>query len=199
LQQASRVIAYHRRRVAKSFLNPIADMALMFAIAQGKIPYVDGWRGRRWLFTADVSIDAGRDSAAKVAERNAGLRSSASVFDENGEDAHEQEEIIAREVRNKIDTAKKIAAETGVSVDFVLTMLGTNTPNGFLFSTPETTPPGRPQVPEPQDGQDQPQDGQDPEDDVAAMGRVRGILHSYWARQATLRQSLANRKNGVRT
>jgi hypothetical protein len=100
------------------------------------VDYTANWKNGKWFFSPAVSIDAGRDSAAKVAERNAGLRSEDSIFAEDGEDAHEQKEIIARETRDTLQTAQEIAKETGVDLPFVLTLLSGRTANGFLMGTP---------------------------------------------------------------
>ena len=136
LQTAHRTIRWHQKVVTRRLLDPWKNVQIMEGIARGKITYSPTvWRGK-WFFPAAVSIDAGRDSAAKVAERNAGLRSADSIFAEDGEDAAEQEAIIETETRRLIARAKKINAETGVDLPVVLTLLGSRSPNAFLFATP---------------------------------------------------------------
>lgn len=188
LQQASRVIRWHRLRVEKMLLNPIVDVALMEGIANGEITYHPQLNRRKWQYAPDVSIDAGRDSSAKIAERNAGLRSSDSIFDEDGEDSHEQEQIIAEEVVRKIARAKEIAEKSGVSIDFVLTMLGTNTPNGFLFKTPET-PQQAAQAAETLDTEEE----EEEDDDETKKLAVRGVLAEFRTMQRRFRTDLSQR------
>lgn len=136
LQTAHRTIRWHQRNVTRRLCQPVIEMWIIDGIAKGKISYTPNWKKGKFFYAPAVSIDAGRDSSAKVAERNAGLRSEDSIFAEDGEDASEQKEIIARETRETIDMAQSIADETGVDLPIVLTMLGGRTPNGFLFTTP---------------------------------------------------------------
>jgi hypothetical protein len=137
LQQAHRTIEWHQGNMTKRLLNPAKNTALIDAIARGDLPYTPKWHRGKWQFAPAVSIDAGRDSNAKVAERNAGLRSKDSIFAEDGEDAQEQEAIIREEVRRTLKTAKELAEELDFDDDVVLTMLETHTQNGFLFKTPD--------------------------------------------------------------
>lgn len=137
LEQAHRVMQWHQQNVCRRFLKPAVKMALMDGIASGALTYTPNWARGRFSFPPKASIDAGRDSQAKIAERNAGLRSNDSIFDEEGEDAQEQERIIAEEATRTLEIAKEISEETGVELPIVLTMLGTRTQTGFLFKTPE--------------------------------------------------------------
>jgi len=137
LQQAHRTIEWHQANITKRLLNPAKNTALLKGIADGVIPYTPKWNKGKWQFAPAVSIDAGRDSAARVAERNAGLRSKDSIFAEDGEDAQEQEAIIREEVKRTLKTAKQLAEECDFDDDVVLTMLEAHTSNGFLFKTPE--------------------------------------------------------------
>jgi capsid protein len=137
LQQAHRTIEYHQSNWSKRIGYPSVRTWLMDGIAQGRIPYTRNWHKGKFFFAPAVSIDAGRDSAARVAERNAGLRSEDSIFSEDAEDAAEQKAIIAQEALETLKTAQKIAGETGIDLPIVLTLLGARTPNGYLFATPQ--------------------------------------------------------------
>ena len=186
LQMAARVIAAHQSRTEVLGMDPIVQLVLVDAFARGALPFHPEFQRRKWLYSASVSIDGGRESAANISERNAGVRSTASIFAEAGEDAGEQEIIIENEVRRKIETATKIAAETGVSVDFVLTMLGTNTPNGFLFKTPEQAPAGGDPGAPPDgsgNGAEPPDDAEEPSD-LAKAQATRQALRRFHAHTA---------------
>jgi capsid protein len=154
LQQADRVIQWHRGNVTKRFLNPAKNTALIEGIAAGDIPYTPKWSNGIWQCAPAVSIDAGRDSSAKVAERNAGLRTEDSIFTEDGEDAKEQAAIRMEEANQKLKDARTLAKEHDVDINVALTMLGTQTPNGFLFTAPT--------------GNDTKDGDGDPKNDVAA-------------------------------
>ena len=156
LQQAGRVIEWHQANTAKRLMTPAKNMALIDGIARGDIPYTKRWNRGRWQFAPAVSIDAGRDSAARVQERNAGLRSKESIFTEDGDDAMEQERMIADETRRTIATAKKIAQEEQVPLDIVMTLLEVRTPNGFLAIRDQTTAATPDGVEAPSDQQDSP-------------------------------------------
>ncbi len=136
LQQADRVVQWHRANVTKRFLNPAKNTALIDGIASGDIPYTEKWFNGIWQCAPAVSIDAGRDSTAKVAERNAGLRTEDAIFMEDGEDAKEQAAIRLEEANQKLIDARELADKHGIDINIALTMLGTQTPNGFLFTTP---------------------------------------------------------------
>ncbi len=136
LQTAHRTIAYHQDQFSKRIGFPCVRTWLVDGIAQGRIPYTPHWRRGVFFYAPSVSIDAGRDSQAKIAERNAGLRTEASIYAEDAEDRDEAAEIIDQETRDTLTRAQKIATDTGVDLPVVLTMLGARTPNGYLFASP---------------------------------------------------------------
>jgi capsid protein len=135
LQQAHRVIQGRQTNMRERIMDPVKNTYLMDGIANGEIPYVPNWTRGGWQFPPWVTIDSGRDSNSMVKELASGVRSKASIFAENGEDAADEEIVIAAETKRTIQTAKAIADEFGVDFNVVLTMLGSNTPNGYLFTS----------------------------------------------------------------
>jgi len=138
MQQAHRTIQYHQEIAQYRMLNPIADMYLMEGFASGDIKYNPRWKKRCWQFPPAVSIDAGRDSAAGIAEVNAGLMSKSTWYAENGEDAEEQEVIIQQEADRLLTAAKALSEKHSIPIDMALTLLSVRTPNGFLANRTAT-------------------------------------------------------------
>jgi hypothetical protein len=135
LQQAHRVIQGRQTNMRERIMDPVKNTYLMEGIANGEIPYIPNWQRGGWQFPPWVTIDSGRDSNAMVREIAAGVRSRASVFAENGEDANDEDIVIEAETRSRLQKAKAIAEEFKVDFNIVLTMLGSSTPNGFLFTS----------------------------------------------------------------
>jgi capsid protein len=135
LQQAHRVIQGRQTNMRERIMDPVKNTYLMEGIANGEIPYIPNWQRGGWQFPPWVTIDSGRDSNAMVKEIAAGVRSRASVFAENGEDANDEDIVIEAETRSRLQKAKAIAEEFKVDFNIVLTMLGSSTPNGFLFTS----------------------------------------------------------------
>ncbi len=184
-QQAHRVIEWHRTNTAKRLMTPAKNMAIVDGIASGRIPYTKNWHRGRWQFSPAVSIDAGRDSAARVQERNAGLRSNESIFTEDGEDAAEQAAIIKNETLAAVRDAKEIAEKTGIPVGHILTLLGSRTPNGFLFTSSGA---GSQQVAPAEPGKKQPDDDlQEEPTDVDKMQQVRELIAGTRSRMGSFK------------
>lgn len=135
LQQAQRVIQGRQQNMSERVMNPAKNTWLMDGMARGEIPYHENWFRGAWQFPPWVTIDAGRDSSSMVKELAAGVRSKASVFAENGEDAEDQELVIEAEVNRTLARAKEIAKAHEVDLGVVLTLLDARTPNGFLFTS----------------------------------------------------------------
>jgi capsid protein len=135
LQQAHRVIQGRQTNMRERIMDPVKNTYLMEGIANGEIPYIANWQRGGWQFPPWVTIDSGRDSNAMVKEIAAGVRSRASVFAENGEDANDEDIVIEAETRSRLQKAKAIAEEFKVDFNIVLTMLGSSTPNGYLFTS----------------------------------------------------------------
>jgi capsid protein len=139
LQQAQRTIQGRQQRMRERIMDPVKNTYLMDGIARGEIPFTEKWSNGGWQFPPWVTIDAGRDSNAMVKELAAGVRSKSSVFAENGEDYEDQDKVIVEETRKRLETAKALSEEFDVDFNVVLTMLGSSTPNGFLFTSASTT------------------------------------------------------------
>lgn len=131
-QQAQRTIQYHQQNMVERILDRIRNTLLMDDFATGVLPYSPRWRQGRWQFAPSISIDAGRDSKAMIDEWKTGLRTKASIFAEDGDDAEEQEELYDAETRRTIDRALAISAEKGITLELALTMLEVRVPAGFI-------------------------------------------------------------------
>jgi capsid protein len=181
LQAAHRVIEWHQNNVTKRSLNPIKNTYLMDGIAAGRIPYHPKWFNGKWQFAPAVSIDAGRDSAARVQEWGAGLRTKDSIYGEDGEDAQEQEAIRGHEVARTIKQAKGIAKAEGIDVNTVLTMLEIHTANGFLIQTPsdQLSKEQGGDMEDDDDAGEAEQKPTAPPSDMAKRGQVRELMKKY--------------------
>ena len=131
-QQDLRTIKHHQQNMTERVLDRVKDTLLMDDFANGILPYRPNWRHGRWQFAPSISIDAGRDSAAMINEWKNGLRSKASIYAEDGDDAEEQEMIILGEAERTLDRAIKISEDKNVPLEVALTLLEVRTPNGWI-------------------------------------------------------------------
>jgi capsid protein len=130
-QQAQRAIDFWRDLVANYLLNPAKNRFLLWCVSKGKIQPeefegFDLFAGR-WGYSSALTIDAGREENAAREAIKMGLLSEADYFDEAGKDYREEKAIIAAEAREKLETAKALAKETGVSVSRAMDLLGIRT------------------------------------------------------------------------
>lgn len=149
--QAQRVIMHHQENIKARLLERVKDTYLMEGFATRRIRYSPKWRNGVWQFPPWPTIDVGRESSAGINEWRAGLRSKSSWFAEDGEDAEEQEAIMAAEADRTLGRAHELAEKHDISVELALTMLETRTANGFYIAqgTPPTDANGAPmQAPE---------------------------------------------------
>lgn len=133
-QQAHRTIQYHQENGKNRVLNPIKNTYLMEGIANGEIPYAPKWNRGSWQFPPAPTIDVGRESAAGINEVKAGLRSKTQWFAENGDDAEEEEGVIAEEADRTLTRAKELSEKHDVPLDVALNLLEVRTPNGLMVS-----------------------------------------------------------------
>jgi hypothetical protein len=113
--------------LTSKFLNPIRDRIIFYGSAMGIIPFdpfdPSIYEGH-WQFPAKMSIDAGRDSAAAINEVRAGMRTKASWYAQQGDDADDAEAVIFAEAEAKIESAKELSAKHGIPINTALEMLG---------------------------------------------------------------------------
>lgn len=141
LQSDTRTVQSHQINMKDRVLEPVKNTYLMEGFATGAIPYTPRWKSGTWQFPASVSIDVGRESAAGINEVKAGLLSKASWFAEIGEDAEEQEEIIASEAERTITRAKAISEKHEIPLDLAMNLLEIRTPTGVMVNRTATVDP----------------------------------------------------------
>ncbi len=153
--QAQRVIMHHQENIKARLLERVKDTYLMEGFAKRKIRYTPKWRNGVWQFPPWPTIDVGRESTAGINEWRAGLRSKSAWFAEEGEDAEEQEAIMAAEADRTLTQAKALAEKHETSVELALTMLETRTQNGFYIAqgSPATNADGEQIQPKAGDGE----------------------------------------------
>ena len=129
-QQDHRTIQWHQANMTDRILEPVKNMLLIDGIAGGAVEYSPQFANGKWQFPPDISIDAGRDSAAGINENKAGLLSKSSWFSDLGEDAEEQAAIIEAEAQATIEAAQRVAKATGVQFEQALDLIELRTANG---------------------------------------------------------------------
>lgn len=133
-QQAQRVIQWHQQNMKERVMDKVKNTYLMEGIATGRIPYTLNWYKGEWQFSPWLTIDAGRDSAAGLAEWRSGMLSKEQWFIESGQDSEEQEIKIAEEAGRTIEKAQELAKKYSLPFEVAYNILETRTPNG-LFTT----------------------------------------------------------------
>lgn len=113
--QDKRAIEVWQEALEENGLDPAVTLMLGNAIANNEIPWHPNWMQGSWIFPAHVTVDAGRESVANIAENSAGLRSGQDIAAEDGSEWEEVTDQIGIEVRHKIQTAKDIADEMGLA------------------------------------------------------------------------------------
>jgi capsid protein len=144
-QQAHRVIQGWQQMLVECGLDAAKDRMLMDGLASGDVEGGDEVFNGVWQFPPAITIDAGRESAAGIAEVRAGMRTKADWYAEEGKDAEEQQAIIVSEARSTIESAKTLSQETGVPVNIALDLIESKNPNPtqqFAVVNPEETEAG---------------------------------------------------------
>lgn len=124
--QDKRAIEVWQENLEENALDTVVTLMLGDAIARNEIPWHPNWMRGSWIFPAHVTVDAGRESMANIAENAAGLRSGQDIVAEDGGEWEETTDQISIEVRHRIQRAKEIANEEGIE-DWreVMDMMGT--------------------------------------------------------------------------
>ena len=97
MAKASRVFAARQDVLINQFLRPLWQFAIAGAIEAGQLPRVDGWKDVTWQTPRSITVDVGREAAARREDVQAGLLSLADYFGEQGQDWKEQLNQIAAE------------------------------------------------------------------------------------------------------
>jgi len=88
--------------VERVALNSIKKMALLSGIIRGDIPHEDAWNRGAFMYPAHPTVDAGNDSAAKLAENRQGITSMAEIASAKGRHWEDVDEELAAEALNKM-------------------------------------------------------------------------------------------------
>lgn len=109
--QDKRAIESHQLDLTEDMLQPLIILLIMEGIADGEIPYVEGWNKGAFIFPPHPTIDAGDESTAHVAEINAGVNSATRVALDNGDEIQEITSELNDEACDRIEKAVKAAEE----------------------------------------------------------------------------------------
>lgn len=102
----------------RTALNEIKKMALLSGIIRGDIPYTDNWNKGEFLYPAHPSTDDGNDSKAALEENRQGVRSMASITENDGKYWQDVDDQLAQEALNKFELADQVARTfRGISGD----------------------------------------------------------------------------------
>lgn len=134
-KQAERVFQDWQDHLKCKRLDRHKNMALMRGIADGDIPGSYSFDKGTWRFGSHPSIDAGRESAADLAENARGAKPLADIYGQGGRRVREGLRQCAREASWK----KQFAKEFDVTVPEFSIM----TPNGPTAAPAEDAPPAK--------------------------------------------------------
>jgi capsid protein len=135
--QADRVNIYHQGILDDKVLNPIVDAVILHGIANGAIDAPkrkDGETAERaivratrgsWRFPPRLSIDAGRDTAARLAELSMGILSPSEIAADDGKDAY----VRAEEKADYAAFVQDLAKARGVPESSIFLPAGQTLPN----------------------------------------------------------------------
>jgi lambda family phage portal protein len=108
LQKAARAFAARQDVLISSFLGKLWNYAIANAIRSGQLPMNPNWRNVHWQTPRSITVDVGREAAARRDDVKAGLMTLADFFGEQGLDWKTAMQEIAAE--------RKFAAELGIIV-----------------------------------------------------------------------------------
>jgi capsid protein len=162
-KQAERTFKAEQDDLEEAFYNRIIGRWLANEVAEGRIDWVEGaemWKVKR---PSHPSIDAGRESAANLNERQAGVMSGGDIAEERGTDIDEVHAEIERESDDKLVRAKRLAEKHDIPMPVALSLMGVSLYADVLKSMIETTADvemagaeSQPQIPD--DDQEKPDD-----------------------------------------
>lgn len=144
VSKAERAFGARQHMMMTRMLTPIWAYVIGTAISNGDLPAHDGFTKINWVTPRRVTVDAGREAAANLADIMAGLKTVSEHFQEQGQDPREQIRRRAADARLIIDTAK----EFNVPVSMIFEPSAN--PQGSIdetTSTHEDAPPNAPFVP----------------------------------------------------
>jgi hypothetical protein len=123
-KQAERTFKAEQDDLEEAFYNRVIGRWLANEVAGGRIDWVEGaemWKVKR---PSHPSIDAGRESAANLAERQAGVMRGGDIAVERGTDIDEVHAEIERESDDKLVRAKRLAEKHDVPIGVALSLMG---------------------------------------------------------------------------
>lgn len=143
--RADRRFSYRQTLLIDRMLRPLWLWVIGNAIAEGKLPAVEGWTEVNFTTPRRVTVDAGREAAQNREDVKAGLKTLSDHFAELGMDIHEELENRAREMCLVRETAARYglapqdlyASFTGPSAANANTNENSPSPNGNTNATPE--------------------------------------------------------------
>jgi len=127
LAQADRAFAFEREKLKEKILDPIKNRLIFMLASDGEIdanPFDERLYEGEWMFPPKMTIDAGRESQAAIAELRAGLLTEQDWYSSLGEDAEEKQNTIARNAETKIEAAKEISETYNIDISYALQLLG---------------------------------------------------------------------------
>jgi lambda family phage portal protein len=108
IQKAARCFAARQDVLVNSFLSKLWRYAIARAISRRELPMVAGWQQVGWQTPRSITVDVGREAAARRDDVKAGLMTLADFFGEQGLDWKEAVAEIAAE--------RDFAADLGVII-----------------------------------------------------------------------------------
>ena len=109
--------------IENTLCSPVWRWIIGQGILEGTLRSADNWQKAKWSRPPKLSIDAGRDSHASLAELHAGtqtLEADAELRGKEWKSVREQREIEAVDALTRAD---RIAKQFGISIDSALAML----------------------------------------------------------------------------
>ena len=116
LAQAEKTIIARQELLEKA-AGKIVRWAVANAIELELLPPNEDWWAWRFTKPKKITIDMGRDSAARLNEFSAGIKTLTQIADEDGGDLDTLLRTKAREIARAEIIRQEIEAETGVSID----------------------------------------------------------------------------------
>lgn len=160
-KQAERTFVAEQDDLEEQFFSRVVNRWVANEVAEGRLPFNEQaawWKIQR---PSHPSIDAGRDSAANLAELEAGVTSGSSIASEKGEDLYDIHAENERAADDKLLRAKRLSKKHGIDLPIALQLMGVK--GAASTMAPKAPENGRNM---PQGSQDA-EDPEDPEDEQA--------------------------------
>lgn len=127
-QQAARAIEEWQTILIERALDPIVRRWVEFEVAVNDLRLPAGFTesdacNGLWMFAPSLTIDAGRDSAAAVAQVRMGMMTLQQWYAEDAKDAEEELDVIKDEAAGILTRALEVSKQVGVPVSRVIDLM----------------------------------------------------------------------------